>query len=101
VRLRVLDAAEEELYDAARWYENERPGLGDDFVAEYRNAILRIESAPESLARIETIRSRGNLRRCLLHRFPYYIPFELRNDEIVILAVAHAKRRPNYWIRRR
>jgi len=101
VKLRVLNGAEDELYDAARWYEKLQSGAGEELVAEYRNAVLRIQAAPETLARVETTRSRRNLRRCLLHRFPYYIPFELRENEIVILAVAHAKRRPNYWIRRR
>ncbi len=100
MNLRVLNAVEDELYEAALWYENQRAGLAEEIVAEYRNAILRIQAAPLSFARIETTRSPRNLRRCLIARFPHYIPFELQANEIVILAFAHAKRRPNYWIRR-
>jgi plasmid stabilization system protein ParE len=96
VRIRVVSAAEDELVEGALWYESQREGLGEQFVDEYQNAVLRIISGPAGYARLETTRSRRNLRRCFLKRFPYYVAYELLTDEIVILAVAHTKRRPNY-----
>ncbi|MBI3461482.1 MAG: type II toxin-antitoxin system RelE/ParE family toxin [Planctomycetes bacterium] len=36
----------------------------------------------------------------MLPRFPYRIIYEVRSDEIVILAIAHNRRRPGYWSRR-
>jgi toxin ParE1/3/4 len=100
VKIRTLSAAEDELVEGALWYEDRQDGLGERFIDEYQDAILRILSGPASYARLETTRSRRNLRRCFLQRFPYYVAYELFTDEIVILAVAHTKRRPNYWIRR-
>jgi len=101
VRLRVVSAAEEELIEGAVWYDDRQDGLGEQFLDEYEDAIRRILAAPSSFARVETTRSRRNLRRCLLKRFPYYVGYELLAEEIVVMAVAHTKRRPNYWIRRR
>jgi len=36
-------------------------------------------------------------RRILLKRFPYFIVFFEWQDEVYIVAIAHAKRRPGYW----
>jgi plasmid stabilization system protein ParE len=101
VNLRVHEAAEKELLDGAKWYEKRQRDLGEQLVDEYQAAILRILAAPTSYPKVETARTRRDIRRCVLKRFPYYVAYELCADEIVILAVAHAKRRPNYWIRRR
>ena len=100
MKLRVTAAAEDELVEGAAWYEERQEGLSEQFFREYRDALTRILAAPGMYARLETVRSRRNLRRCFLKRFPYYIGYELLDDEIVVLAVAHTKRRPNYWIRR-
>ena len=101
MKLRVHDFAEAELLWAARWYEQREPGLGKEFLAEYQSTIERILGAPRRFAKLETTRSRRALRRCFIHRFPYYVGFEIVGDQIHVLSVAHAKRRPNYWIRRR
>ena len=101
MNLRVHEAAENELLEGAKWYEVQQSGLGEQFVDEYQAAILRILAAPMSFARLETTRSRRNIRRCFLRRFPYFLAFELKDDEVIVLAVAHTKRRPNYFLRRR
>jgi len=101
VRLCVHPSAERELLHGAKWYEERQTGLGEQFIEEYQAGILRILAAPAAYARIETARTRREIRRCPLNRFPYYLAYETRTDSILILAVAHAKRRPNYWIRRR
>jgi plasmid stabilization system protein ParE len=101
VNVRILLAAEDELVEAANWYEDRQPGLGERFLDEYQAAVLRILAAATSFARIETTRLKRDIRRCRLNVFPYYVPFELTEGEILILAIAHSKRRPNYWIRRK
>ena len=101
MRLSVHSSAERELIAAAKWYEDRQLGLGEQFVDEYQAAILRILAAPTSFAQVETNKSRRTIRRCPLKRFPYYLASEVRDEFILILAVAHAKRRPNYWTRRR
>jgi toxin ParE1/3/4 len=101
VKLRVHSAAENELQHGAKWYEDQHRGLGEQFLDEYQETIHRILAAPLSYARIGTSRSRRIIRRCPLKRFPYYVAYEVLAHHILVLAVAHTKRRPNYWIRRR
>lgn len=96
MNLRVHQAAEKELLEGAQWYEDQQPGLGEQFLDEYESAILRILAAPTSFSRMETVRTKRIIRRCLLKRFPYYVAYELLAEEILVMAVAHTKRRPNY-----
>lgn len=54
---------------------------------------------PRSFPRVQDIR-RFEIRRALLARFPYAVVFLVREHELRVVAVAHAKRRPDYWLRR-
>ena len=36
-------------------------------------------------------------RRCLLNKFPYGVIYQIRDEEILVLAIAHLHRRPGYW----
>ena len=98
--LRTLQLADDEALEAATWYDERRPGLGDDFLDAYAAALEVIESHPRRYARLETTRSPREFRRYLLRRFPYAIIYEILADELVVLAVAHSSRRPNFWRRR-
>ena len=87
-------AAADELDEAVRWYEAQRPGLGAEFYDAIREALALIaehEEAGTSVGR--DLRT----RRLLVARFPYQIVYRLTATETVILAVAHLKRRPGYW----
>ncbi len=101
MRLRLHPDVHEEVREAVLEYNDCRSGLGDEFLAEYAAALPEIERAPLSFGRLETMPKATTVRRCLLKRFPYLIVFEVDEHEIVVLAVAHAHRRPNYWKRRR
>jgi plasmid stabilization system protein ParE len=101
MRLRIDPAAGEETKEAAQWYEDRRPGLGLEFLAAVDAGIQQIRNEPRRFARLETIPEEENVRRFLMDRFPYIIIYELTADEIRILAVAHTRRRPGYWRRRR
>jgi len=37
------------------------------------------------------------IRRAKLHRFPYHLFFSVRDEEVVVLAIAHERREPGYW----
>ena len=64
---------------ATRWYDDQRIGLGDEFLVEYRLALDCLLDQP--LLRAEDRRA---MRFWLLKRFPYRICYLLRGDEIVI-----------------
>lgn len=87
--------ARQELDDAARYYELEYEGLGKRFKREVRTAALRIARYPQAWS-VE----RGEIRKCLLHKFPYKLLYSIEQDHIFIVAVAHLHRRPDYWIDR-
>ena len=100
MRFRALDPVEDDLVEAAWWYEQRQNGLGEMFLDAYELAVRRVIAAPTTFARLETNRSKRDIRRCALGRFPHYIMFEITADELIILAVAHPSRRPNYFLRR-
>jgi plasmid stabilization system protein ParE len=92
--LRILPEAEEELAEAAVWYEARRAGLGVELVAIVDRAFEEIADAPLVCG---LWRDDRPYRRKILARFPYVIFFRVDADTVVVLAVAHSKRRPGYW----
>jgi plasmid stabilization system protein ParE len=93
-----LPHAREELTASAEWYEARRPGLGVELLAEIDEAVGQIGEHPEAWPLWHADRS---YRKRILDRFPYVIFFVLREPtEVDVVAVAHARRRPGYWVER-
>lgn len=90
--VQILTQASEELEASIFYYESQQPGLGEAFLAEFKSAQERILEFPKAARLI-----RGDIRRRPIHRFPYSILYRVSNDEIVIVAVAHRRRRPGFW----
>ena len=87
-----------EIERAHGWYEAHREGLGDDLLDEIGRALDKVEAAPNSFPRAPENRS---ARRAPLDRFPYWVVFAVLDDgDVLVVAVAHAKRRAGYWRRR-
>ncbi len=101
MKLQIDPEAAAETREAAAWYEKQTDGLGLEFLADVDDAIQRIRREPDRYARLETLPEEENVRRFLLKRFPYAVIYEVGAGEVHILAVAHTKRRPNYWRDRR
>lgn len=99
--LRILRAAQKEAEQAAEWYEDKRPGLGEEFLQELDAVYVKIEEHPHRPLRINLpgFESR-EFHRMLLGRFPYKVIFEVTDKEVIVLAVAHTRRKPNYWASR-
>jgi len=93
--------AERELLEAARWYDDRRPGLGDEFTAEVGRCLLLIATAPERWP-FHQRRSVANrqVRQYVMQNFPYALPYLVGNESVFILAIAHTSRRPTYWRKR-
>jgi plasmid stabilization system protein ParE len=87
-----LPEAEEEMNEAAQFYEGRTEGLGKDFLDEVEHTIQSILAFPKSGPVVSK-----NLRRRILRRFPFGLLYAIENERIVIVAVAHLKRRPGYW----
>lgn len=89
---RYLPAAREELNEAAAFYEASVPGLGDAFLDDVDRTIESARVNPR-IGAVAGLR----FRRMLLRRFPYSVIYAERGNELVIVAVAHQRRRPGYW----
>ena len=89
---RFLSPAEEEMTDAALFYETATGRLGTDFLDDVQRAIDRLRQYPHSGEAIAL-----DFRRALLHRFPFSLIYTVEENAIVIIAVAHHGRRPGYW----
>jgi plasmid stabilization system protein ParE len=93
--VRLLQPAEQEMLSSAAYYESQVPGLGGTFLDKFASAIEDIAQSPGRWPLV-----RPDIRRRLLHRFPYGLLYRVDVDEVVVLAVAHLHRRPDYWIGR-
>ena len=92
--LRIHSLASLELTEAVRWYESKRAGLGGELLDEFSASISRLTLNPESG---NPISADQRTRRLLVTRFPYQVVYRVRPNEIVVVALAHLKRRPGYW----
>jgi len=94
--LRFNPLAERELWKAAEFYEAERTGLGGEFLDEISRSLAFAVEFPEAATVI-----RGSVRRLVVSRFPYSILYRRLQGGIRVLAIAHHKRRPEFWHGRR
>ena len=89
------DLAHEEYKDAIEYYDFQVHGLGEKLKNEIQRALRNIKKFPK-IGIIEN----ADIRRYLLHKFPYKILYSIEKDYIYIIAFAHMHREPNYWIKR-
>jgi len=85
--------AEAELHEAAAHYEKQRTGLGRELRHVVEAAVGRIRVNPNAFPS----HGKSGLRKCFVHRFPYTLFFIELDAFIWIAAVAHHRRRPDYW----
>ena len=91
----VRAEAEAELREAYAWYEERRPGLGDEFLRAVDVCMVSIQRAPKS----HPVIHRG-MRRALLRRFPYGVFYFIGGDAIFVIAVFHLSRCAERWMER-
>ena len=93
---RFVEDALDEFIAAGRYYNQQVPGLGDAFVDEVEAGIRAILNGPEVWRVVE-----DDASRFLIRRFPYAIYYTIERDAVVIWAVKHLHRNPDYWLHRR
>lgn len=98
--VRLSPEAVAEVAEAAGWYAVKRPGLEAEFLAEIEHILPLIATSPTSFPRLLDLPADVGIRRALLPRFPYALIFMDLGKGVRILAVAHAKRQPGYWLSR-
>lgn len=93
----VRKAAEIEIAEATTWYEGQRPRLGRQFVESVERALVEIAERPEAWPLWIAKRP---YRKFVLSRFPFTIFYKVEGATLVVVAVAHSRRKPGYWMRR-
>jgi plasmid stabilization system protein ParE len=94
-RVIVRPQASADIRVARRWYRLISPQLATDFLDELHHSIAAARERPRSFPEVHR-----TFRRVLLHRFPYALFFEPREDEIIVVAVLHQARDPEVIARR-
>jgi len=92
LKIRFVVPARRELQDAVRYYNAQRARLGAEFRDEVWETIQRIQTFPEAWHPLS-----ASIRRCQMNRFPYGLVYLASDNEILIIAVAHLHRAPEYW----
>ncbi len=100
MRIRFHPGAAADLGSAGDWYELQLPGLASDLGDEVDRALDAIAEHPSTWPLWPGLDPTLGVRRLLLPRFPFAIAYLVEGDTIAVLAVAHVRRRPGYWLRR-
>jgi hypothetical protein len=101
VRVVLHPDARAEVRVAAIWYDEQRDGLGVEFLAAVAELLSTVGDRPLSYPLWPgTPVGDPTIRRASMSRFPYFAACEAHADHVLVLAFAHAKRRPLYWLER-
>jgi len=95
IKYQYLAPAKGELRSAAHYYRERSLRVASSFMASVQDAIDQIVEFPESAPVI-----RGHIRGKVISRFPYTLMYRVEDDDVLVLAVAHQKQHPEYWIDR-
>ena len=88
--------AEAEHLGTVAYYESKRPGLGASYLTEFEKIMVGVCESP----RRYPVERAPDIRRKRMKRFPFTILFRYAANSVQILAVAHHRRRPAYWLGR-
>jgi toxin ParE1/3/4 len=88
----VRDEARRELFEARDYYDEQRPGYGERFVEAAEAEFELLLQFPKIGRSVRT-----SVRRRTISRWPYGIVYRIRGEELIIIAIAHHRRRPDYW----
>jgi plasmid stabilization system protein ParE len=80
------------MTEAALFYEMAHANLGDDFLDDIRFAIDAVRERPKLGVEVGY-----GFRRVLVRRFPFSVIYFFEPGQIVVVAVAHQSRSPDYW----
>ena|SRR5689334_17943442 len=87
-----LPGARRDFDESFDWYAQRSALAAERFVSAIDAALLRIAAGPEQFALVDQLH-----RGCIVKRFPFRIIYRVESGRIVVVAIAHAKRRPNFW----
>jgi plasmid stabilization system protein ParE len=100
LEVRFEPEASAELDHAALWYQDQRSGLGLEFLDAVERAVAMVQRWPHAAPLATDLPTELIVRRAPVDTFPYRLIYLETTSAIRVLAVAHESRRPNYWMDR-
>lgn len=91
MELIISNKANKEINKSKEYYNNQKDNLGYEFKNDVKNLPISIKKFPYIYPNVT-----NNIKRCLLHRFPFSIFYAIKNDFIIILSVAHQYKKPEF-----
>lgn len=101
MNLRILDEAVVEMDDAVSYLELQSQGLGLRLLDDFERTVEAVSDRPMSFPKVESLPDDQPYRRALLAIFQYAVLFEIIDDEVVVVALAHTSRAEHYWLGRK
>ena len=89
-------AAEAEHLETIAYFELKRPGLGATYLTEFEQVMKIVCKAPHRYP----VEKEPDIRRIRMKIFPFTVLYRESSGSIQVLAVAHHRRRPQYWLGR-
>lgn len=80
------------MHRSAHFYDQQRKGLGDEFLEEVETLLCRIRDFPLAAREIEP-----EIRSARVPRFPFQVVYHPEGNRITVIAVMHNRRKPGYW----
>jgi plasmid stabilization system protein ParE len=93
--IHLLPEAEQDLLEAANWYEEQQKGLGHQFLDAILVLFSVITETPQAYPYVYR-----NTQRALMHRFPFGIYYRIEKSKINVVAIMHGNRNPHRWKKR-
>ncbi len=94
--LKLRKRAVADIGEAYDWYEEQKAGLGEEFLLAVEDALISVSDTPEIFEE-----KYPSIRKCNLRRFPYSVYFRIFKNGAAILAVYHQSRNPGRWQKRK
>jgi len=94
-KLELHELAEEELWAAVDYYDEQKNRLGKDFAKALQITMQTLRKNPALFPKVYK-----NRRKAVIKKFPYMIVYEVSKDTIFVLSIFHTHRNPKIWKKR-
>jgi plasmid stabilization system protein ParE len=88
----LLPEARAEFDESADWYEQQRAGLGPQFIGRVRDVFDRIGAHPKLHSMVYK-----DVRKAVVKQFPFVVLYREEESEVIVISVFHASRDPSIW----
>jgi len=90
--IELSENAQSDLRESSEWYDDQKQGLGEEFIEDVQNTFNKISNNPYQFQKVK-----GSVRRALLQQFSFGVFYIIKNVKIIVFRVVHTSRSPREW----